>query len=157
MPREHTEKKPLTPAQEWAGSVGLLLLILAAANLGRAIVALVNLGYLTTLPLTIPLEYLVATSLLWAAALAACGIGLSRFYRWSWAATLVAATLYQVNLWATRLLFDASDFALLGRSRDLLLTALFLAFVWGVLCWPSVRRVFKKEESDAQAESQISE
>jgi hypothetical protein len=51
------------------------------------------------------------------------------------------ATLYQAHIWLNHLLFDASDYARQTRPRDLALSALFLAVVWGTLHLPGVRRI----------------
>jgi hypothetical protein len=73
-----------------------------------------------------------------------CAVGLVRFQPWGRWGTVAAASLYEAHAWVNHLLFDASEYALQTRSRDLALTAVFLALVWGLLNCPSVREVFKR-------------
>jgi len=103
---------------------------------------------LPDLPMTIPWGYAAATGALWGGVLTGCAVGLGCLRPWGRWATLAATTLYQAHVWVNHLLFDASDYAYQTRPRDLLLSALFLALVWGVLNWPSVRRTFRLEGAD---------
>jgi sulfite exporter TauE/SafE len=136
-------RKRLTRPQRWAATLGILVLLLGLGRLGRAGVTLRTATLLPDLPLTIPLEYVVVVSTFWGVSLVICGLGLIRFRPWSRWAAPISVTLYQANSWLDRLLFDASDYAFQTRPRDLVLTALLLAFVWGLLHLPSVRGVFR--------------
>ncbi len=135
---------PLTRSQKYVIALGLLVLALGLANLGRTVMALRYDTLLPDLPLTVPLTYLAAMGGFWGAAFCACAVGLVRFRPWGWWGTLTATTLYEAHAWANHLLFDVSDYARQTRPRDLLLTALLLAIVWGLLNWPSIRKEFKR-------------
>jgi len=121
------------------------VLALGLANLGRAGLALRYAALLPDLPMTVSWAYLAAMGGFWGPVFISCAVGLMRFRRWGRWSTLAAATLYQAHVWVNHLLFDASDYALQTRPRDMLLTALFLTIVWGLLNWPGMRRVFGLE------------
>ena len=80
----------------------------------------------------------------WGVVFVVCAAGLLRARLWSRWLALVAVTLYEVNVWINHLSFDANDYARQTWPRDLVFTLLLLAFVWGVLNWPSIRKVFKR-------------
>jgi len=127
--------------RRWIRAVALLLLALGLANLGKAGVAVRYAARLPDLPMTTPWWYLVATGAFWGAVLVGCAVGLMLLRPWGRWAALAAATLYEGHAWANHLLFDASDYARQTRARDLVLTALFLAFVWGTLNWPGSKNL----------------
>jgi len=142
-----TLKHPaLTRSHKWVIALSLLLLALGLANLGRAGMALYYDGQLPGLPLTVSLTYLAAMGIFWGLAFAACAWGLVRFRRWGRWGALAAVTLYEIHVWINHLLFDANDYARQTRPRDLALTLLLLALVWGLLNWPSVQSVFRQQE-----------
>ena len=120
------------------------MLALGLANMTRAALALRYDALLPDLPLTVPLTYLAAMGGFWGLAFVACAVGLARFRLWGRWGTLAAVTLYEVHVWINHLLFDANDYARQTRPRDLVLTLLLLAVVWGLLNWPSIRKVFKR-------------
>jgi hypothetical protein len=131
-------------AQKWVIALGLLTLALGLANLGRAAKALRYASLLPGLSMTVPWAYLVAMGSFWGLSFAACTVGLVGFRPWGRWGTLAAVTLYEGHVWANHLLFDASDYAAQVRLRDLLLTLLLLALVWGLLNWPSIRKEFER-------------
>ena len=141
--RKHREKRRLTRPQKWVIVLASLVLTLGLANLTRMALALHYAVTLPRLPMTVSWAYLAVMGGVWGVALAACAVGLLRFRPWGWWATLVTATLYQVHVWVNHLLLDASDYARQTHPRDLVLTVLFLAGVWGLLNWPAVRKVFR--------------
>jgi len=136
-------RKRLTPSQKCVIAVSLLVLALGLANLGRAGVAVHYNALLPDLPLTVPLTYLAAMGGVWGAVFVACAVGLVRFRPWGRWSTLAAVTLYEAHVWVNYLLLDASDYARQTRPRDLLLTLLLLALVWGLLNMPKVRRTLE--------------
>jgi len=121
-----------------------LLLILGIANVGRAVLALRYSTRLPDLPLTISLDYLAAMGGFWGITFIICAIGLSLFREWARRSTLVAVTLYQMNVWANRLLFSVSDYARQTVPRDVVLTGTFLLLFWIPLRLPPVQRLFKR-------------
>ncbi|MBL7063439.1 MAG: hypothetical protein ISS49_04425 [Anaerolineae bacterium] len=142
-PSQHPHPK-LTRSQKCVVALALLVLTLGLANLVRASLALRYAALLPDLPMTVPWAYLAAMGGFWGAVFIVCAVGLVRFCPWGRWATLAATTLYEAHAWANHLLFDVSDYARQTRPRDLLLTALLLALVWGLLNWPSTRKEFKR-------------
>jgi hypothetical protein len=101
-------------------------------------------AHLPDLPLTVPLTYLAAMGGFWGVVFVISAAGLLRARLWSRWLTLVAVTLYEINVWINHLLFDANDYARQTWPRGLVFALLLLAFVWGALNWPSIRKVFKR-------------
>jgi hypothetical protein len=128
--------------------IALLLALIGLGNLGRAAMALHYAYLLPDLPLTVPWAYLIGIGAFWGSMMLACAVGLARQRPWSGKATLAVATLYQVHVWLNHLFFDASDYARQTRPRDLALSALFLAVVWGTLHLPGVRRILETSYKD---------
>ena len=122
--------------------VATVVLISGLANLWRGGLAISYAARLPELPLTVSWAYLAATGIFWGLALTACSVALAGFYPWARWVTLAAATLYELHVWVNHLLFDANDYARRTWPRDLVLTAVLLALVWGVLSWPSIHREF---------------
>ncbi|MBC7225802.1 MAG: hypothetical protein H5T61_01030 [Thermoflexales bacterium] len=117
----------------------LLIAGIGLGNLGRAVMALHYARALPDLPLTVPWAYLAGMGIFWGIALIACAVSLQLGRPWSRWVTLAVVTLYQAHVWLNHLLFDASDYARQTRPRDLVLSLLFLAVVWGTLCLPGIR------------------
>jgi hypothetical protein len=132
----------LSRHKKWAVAVATVVLIVGLSNIARGALAIVYATRLPALPMTVSWGYVAATAIFWGLVLTACSFVLAGFYPWARWLTLAAATTYEAHVWANHLLFDANDYA--GRTwpRDLVLTALLLALVWGVLSWPSVRAEF---------------
>ncbi len=139
---QQKEQRRLTLAQKAVLLTGLLMLALGLGNLVRLGGAMYFARRLPDLPMTVSWTYLAAMGGFWGAAFIACAVGLARFRPWGRWGTLAAVTLYEVHVWLNHLLFDANDYARLVRPRDLALTALLLATVWGGLNWPRIRKVF---------------
>ncbi len=131
-------RKRLFTATAW------LILAISLANLGRGVMALRYARLLPDLPMTVPWEYLAGMGFFWGVVLGISAVGLFRRRPWGRPLTLAAATLYQAHVWLNHLLLDASDYARQTRPRDLLLSLLFLAFVW-VALW---RRTTTKDTKD---------
>jgi hypothetical protein len=136
--------KRLSYSQKWVIALGLLALALGLANLGRAAMALRYAALLPALPMTVSWTYLAAMGGLWGLIFATCTLGLVSFRPWGRRGTLAAVTLYEVHVWANHLLFDVNEYAFQVRPRDLLLTLMLLALVWGLLNSPNIRKEFKK-------------
>ena len=135
-------RPPLSPSQRAIVALALLLVFVALGNFIRAGMALAYAARLPRLPMTTSWGYLAGYGLWWGIVFAGAVVGLVRQRRWGRWLALVGATLYQAHGWVNHLLLDANDYARMTWPRDLVLTALFLAAAWGVLCWPSVRRTF---------------
>lgn len=140
-------EKRRPPAHRAVAVLVLLVATLGLVNLGRAAIAVRYATRLPDLPMTVTWPYLAARGAIWGIAFIACAVGLFRLQPWGRWATLATSTLYQIHAWIDHLLFDASDYARQTRPRDMALTILFLVIVWGVLSWPSVRRLFRQESA----------
>lgn len=138
------KRPPLTRPQKQVITLALLVLALGLGNLVRASLALRYAALLPDLPMTISWAYLAAMGGFWGLAFIVCTVGLMRFRTWGRWGTLAAVTLYEAHVWANHLLFDANDYARQTRPRNLALTLFLLALVWGLLHWPSIRKVFKR-------------
>jgi len=144
-------KRPaLTRPQKWVIALALLALGLGVANLVRGGVAQGYASLLPELPTTVPMAVVAAMGVFWGAAWTTCAVGLARFRPWGRRGTLATVSLYEINVWVNRLLFDASDYARRAWPWDLLLTALLLGLVWGSLSLHSVRDVFVPSRINSQ-------
>lgn len=132
----------LSRPRRWVVGLATIVLIVGLANLARGGLAIAYAIRLPELPMTVHWEYVAATGLFWGLMLTVCSFSLAGFYRWARVATLTVATAFQTHVWVNHLLFDANDYARRTWPRDLVLTALFLAIVWGMLSWPRIRREF---------------
>ena len=139
-------RRKLTLAQKWVVVLSFLVLALGLANLGRAGVALRYDALLPDMPLTVPLTYLAVMGGFWGVALTICAVGLLYFHPWGRWSTLAAVTLYEAHIWVNHLLFDASDFARQTLPRDVALTLLLLALIWGSLSLRSVKKTFERKK-----------
>lgn len=128
--------------RRFAVGVATVVFLVGLANLARGGLAIAWATRLPDLPMTVGWDYLAFTGLLWGAVFVVCAIALAGFYCWARTATLAATTVFEIHVWVNHLLFGASDYALATWPRDLLLTALFLALIWGTLSWPTIRREF---------------
>jgi hypothetical protein len=136
--------KQLTMSEKGVILLSALTLILGAANIGRAVLALRYSIRLPDLPMTISLRYFVAMGGFWGITFIVCAVGLSLFREWGRRCTLAVVTLYQMNVWANRLLFSASDYADQTIPRDVALTATLLLLFWIPLNLRQVKRTFKR-------------
>jgi hypothetical protein len=142
----HKVRPSLTGPQKWVIVLSVLPLALGLGNLARAALALRYDAILPNLPMRVGLVYLAAMGGLWGLIFVVCAIGLVRFHHWGRWATLAAATLYQAHVWLNHFLFDANDYARQVWPRDAALTLLLLVSIWGPLNWPSIRKVFQKND-----------
>ena len=144
-PRSEERRAPrLTRPRKWVVGLGTIVLIVGLANLARGGLAIAYAVGLPELPMTVSWAYLAATGIFWGLVLVACSIYLAAFCRWARWTTLVGTSLYEIHAWVNHLAFDANDYARRTWPRDLLLTVVFLALVWAVLSWPSIRNEFER-------------
>jgi len=122
--------------------IALGVLSLAVFNAWRAILVIQGSEDLRSLGLASLAIALLLTGIAWAILFGAAAFGVYRLRRWARLWTMAAIVLYQVNLWLIRLIFEKSPDELLTRPADAAIAVLSIAVVWGVLSWPSLRRVF---------------
>jgi hypothetical protein len=137
-------------------SLGVLLLG-GGLNLARAAWAWRQAAALTELPAStsMPMALLGGTSLVWGVVFVACSLGLWRLRPWGRTGTLVAVTLFHVHIWLNHAVFDRSDYARQVWPFAVVHTLATLLFVWGVLYWPSIRRLYDEQgRVDDPCESQ---
>jgi hypothetical protein len=147
--RQSPQPKPgrvrrLNRPRKWIIGLSTVVLVVGLANLARGALAVGYAIRLPELPMTVSWAYLSATGVVWGLVLAALAVCLAAFYRWARMATLAAVTMHQAHVWINHLLFDANDYARGAWPRDLVVTALFLAVVWGMLSLPIIRREFER-------------
>lgn len=136
-------KRRLTRTQRCVVYLGVLMLALGLANLGRLAMAIYYANRLPDLPMTVSWTYLGVMGGGWGVIFLACTGGLVYARSWGRWATLAAVTVYEIHVWVNHLLFDASERAHQLWPRDLVFTLVLLVVVWFVLNWPSVRREFQ--------------
>jgi uncharacterized membrane protein (DUF2068 family) len=124
----------------------MLVMLLGLTNLGRLAMAVHYAQRLPDLPMTVSWTYLALMGAVWCVVFLVCTGGLVYFRSWGRWAALVSIPLYQVHVWVNHLSFDVSERAGQLRPRDEVCTAILLAIVWGLLCVPSIRRVFNPPE-----------
>jgi len=139
---KRVKRTPLTRLQWLVIALGLLVLGLGLGNLGRAVLALRYAALLPDLSMTVSWTYLAVMGGFWGLVFVVCAVGLICFRPWSRWSALAAVTLYESHVWGNHILFDASDYARQTWPRDLLLTLLLLALIWGSLSLHSVRKAF---------------
>ncbi len=122
--------RKLTLSEKIVLTLSGLTLLLALANLGRAILAAQYSVYLPDLPTTLSFRYLAVMGSLWGVAFAVCTVGLALFREWGRRCTLAAVTLYQVHAWVNRILFATSEYVRQTLARDVILTLTFLLVFW---------------------------
>ena len=146
---------PIYPKRSWRVTIFSLLVLLLGSglNLVRAVWALRQANALTDLPqpTSMPMTWLSATSLVWGLAFTLCAYGLWRLRPWGRSATLVAMTLYHVNIWFNHTVFDRSDYARQVVPFAVVNSLLALAVVWGFLNWPAIRRLYKIQDRTVSA------
>jgi hypothetical protein len=141
---DRKEQKQIVYPRRVVLTTALLVLLSGMANLVRGAVTLQYRVRLPPLPMTAGWGYLLAVAIFWGVVLTSCGASMMCRLPWSRRAVLVSITTYQAHNCLNRFVFDASDYALGMRGRDLLLTTLVLGFVWGGLSLPSVKELFRE-------------
>lgn len=126
----------------------LVLLLGSALNLARSFWALRQADALADVPLStsMPMAWLAGLSLFWGLAFGICSFGLWRLRTWGRTGTLIAATLFHVNIWFNHILFDRSEYARQEWPFAIGHTLVVLVGVWGFLNWPSIRRLFDEQD-----------
>jgi len=140
----------LSAAEKWVLVIAALTLVLALANLGRAVVAIRYAAQMPELQLRLGLAYAAGTGVFWGTALVICAGGLLTARLWGRLSTLIAVTIYQVHVWVNRICFDASDYARQTRPRDAFFTGGLLLLYWGTLTLRPVRRVFAENAREEE-------
>jgi hypothetical protein len=122
----------------------LVLLFGSGLNLVRAIWAWGEASAFAEMSVStaLPMEWLAALSLIWSVVFALCAIGLWRLQAWGWFLTLAAVSMFHAHIWLNHFLFDRSFYARQLWPFALAHTAVVLLGAWGVLMWPSVRRLY---------------
>jgi hypothetical protein len=138
------------PKRSWRVTLFSLAVLLLGGglNLARAAWAWRQADALADLPepTSMPMTLLAATSLAWGLVFVVCSLGLWRLRPWGRRGTLGAVTLYHVHIWVNHALFDRSDFAKQVAPSAIAQTLVTLLVVWGFLYWPSIRRLFNRQE-----------
>ncbi len=123
----------------------LLVLLLAAWNVGQAFSALQQYDLMRTLNLTSEANILIVMGLTWAIGFGLAAWGLWRMRAWGRTWTLIAIVVYQLQQWIMRLSLMRSSDEVIRRPADLFLSLLSIVVVWGFLFIPKVRRLYRDE------------
>ncbi len=123
----------------------LLVLLLAAWNVGQVFSALQQYDLMRTLNLTSEANILIVMGLTWAIGFGLAAWGLWRMRAWGRTWTLIAIVVYQLQQWIMRLSLMRSSDEVIRRPADLFLSLLSIVVVWGFLFIPKVRRLYRDE------------
>ena len=107
----------------------VILLLVCGENVARVLLSVQQARDLPQLATDLPPIYLAISSGWWAIAFAGCMIGVIVMNRWAPWATLLAAVLYEVNLWINLLAFARSGEAYATLGFRALISLLFLGLV----------------------------
>ena len=119
------------------------VLLLAAWNVWRAILAAQRYEFMRDLNVGTPAILLIVIGAAWAIGFAIAAFGLWRLRAWGRHWMLIAIVLYQLNLWIERLTLERTSYELLTRPADLAVSLLIIIAIWGFLFLPKIRRVFE--------------
>ncbi|MBI3763187.1 MAG: hypothetical protein HY260_15175 [Chloroflexi bacterium] len=128
--------------------LALAVFLLSASNLLRAAHVFLNEAYLAQLRLSVSPTYLGLSGLIWAIVLGAASAGLWRMRRWARWLTLGAVSLYHLQAWLTRILFEVSADARQVWPWQAAVSLLRVGMTWGILWWPGIRSAFDRETGD---------
>ena len=118
--------------------LALLVLLIAALNLLRAIEAVQNWQFLENLPLRVSPLYLLLSGAIWALVGFTLAIGIWFGWRPAWLGTQIASLVYAAYYWLDRsCLAEASVLTVRGPFM-VLLTVLLLLIVFGSLWLPDL-------------------
>lgn len=133
-------------ARRWVAVLTLVSVLLGAANLVKAMRGIRYAQALAGVPMAVPWPYLIVGGFVWGVVFLSAGIGLWRRRMWGRWLTLAAVTGYTLNVWLDRWLWAVNRYARQTRARDLVLSALLMAFVWAVLNRRAIRRTFEARD-----------
>jgi hypothetical protein len=122
--------------------MALVELLLAAYHLLGAVSSAQRYTVLSTLPLSLPPAYLLASNAVWALVFGLLGWGLWRLREWARRGTLAAVSAYVALGWLERLVWARSDYARTSVPFFLALHAAWLLLVWVALLRRRVRQNF---------------
>jgi hypothetical protein len=115
------------------------VLIFAIAHLA----ALIVIGGLQQVDLSVPPAYLYGRTVLWSAGGLISALGLFTGRRWAPAYTKWLAVVYTLWYWVDRLTLAASSQALQGWGLSALVMGLFVVCIWWSLSRDNVLRFFR--------------
>ncbi len=122
----------------------LAVLYLGVVNLVRAWLALGGQPFIETLPLTMPLPYLAACSIVWGIVFAVAALGLWRLWPWARPLLLGAIVIYQLHIWVNHWILDRSDYARQVWPFEIGISIASIMVIWGYLFLPGIRRLYSK-------------
>ena len=122
---------------------GLLVLLLAAYNAWRAILAMQEYDFMQSQGIEVAATMSIVIGATWAIGFALAAVGLWRLQAWGRRWMLIAIVVYQVHIWIARLALERTSYESLTRSADAVLALLLMVGVWGFLFWPSIRRLYQ--------------
>lgn len=106
---------------------------LAAFNLLGVFDGLSRYAFLSQLPLSVPLAYLIASHAVWAAAWAALAVGLWRRQTWARWGILIGSIVYVAQGWLNRWMGSRSDYVTATAPWALGLSVLGVGLAWWII------------------------
>jgi hypothetical protein len=125
--------------------LALLVLYISVANIAFGVQALTQWFYLSTLPVRMPLAWLIAGKLAWGIAWSVIAWGVWRLAAWGRKAALAGIVLYQLHIWINHVLFDTSDHAQQMWPFAAGLSLVTIGLLWGFMFVPAVRRLYEHD------------
>jgi hypothetical protein len=119
------------------------VLLLTAWNAWRAVVALQDFAFMSSLGQGTVAILLFVIGSVWAIGFAIATYSLWRLRAWGRYWTMIAIAAYQLHLWIERLTLERTSAEQLTRPADFVLSVLIVIAVWGFLFLPKIRRVFQ--------------
>ncbi len=124
----------------------LALLGLGVTNFVFGAQAVTQWSYYSTLPLRIPLVWLIGGKLVWGIVFGITAWGVWRLRPWGRKLLLTSLTLYQAHIWLNHILFDVSEYSRQVWPFEAGISLITLAVVWGLVGLPSLRRSYANQE-----------
>jgi hypothetical protein len=124
----------------------LLVLLLAAENVWRAILAIQRYDLMQSLGVGTAAIMLLIIGFDWAIGFAIAALGLWRRRPWGRRWMLIAIAAYQIHLWIERLTLERASYETLTRPADAIVSIALVIGVWGFLFLPGIRRAFSAQQ-----------
>ncbi|MBN1889059.1 MAG: hypothetical protein JW850_13780 [Thermoflexales bacterium] len=123
--------------------LALAVLYTSIVNLVFGVQAIAQWPYLSSLPVRMPLAWLIAGKLAWGVVFGVIAWGVWRLAAWGRKAVLAGVVLYQLHIWVNHILFDTSDYARQVWPFAAGMSLVTIGLVWGFMFLPAVHRLYE--------------
>jgi hypothetical protein len=124
--------------------LAVAVLLLAAWNAGRAMVAARQFSFMQSLGVGVPGGLQIVAGAAWAIGFLLAAIGLWRLRAWGRHWLLVAIAAYQLQVWIERFALERASYEVLTRPADIVVSISSIMIVWFILFLPKIRRAFHR-------------